>query len=319
MPATPPPVHPPTGLAAAASPTDPPDYTHTWRVLWRGCGCCSPQQEVQPPAPQIQTQSESGQPPSSSSTTIPASDAAPATTVAGPGGPPDAAGAPQLLPPQAQQLPPAPNAFLAWCTQSLGLPLAYNAWRPDFFLLLLCAAVGARQPTLELLPHMQLLPSCPFMWPAFGSRSLGDGALCTLALSACRVLEDEAPEVAGAFETAGFSAAHVAARWLSTCFAGVLRRDEAVKLLCVLCVLGPDYASYCCVALMLHLRPVVLVAASRGELVSALHGLDVLWGFDLSDQMHVLGALCERHRGRVLGAMWGLVLRGKAPQGPGHK
>jgi hypothetical protein len=161
-----------------------------------------------------------------------------------------------------------------------------------------------------------------YLWPAEGSSS-SSSSLARLCQVAEVVLAQEAPEMVAALRAGGVTPACLCAAWLQRSWLGVLPLADAVLCAVVLPVLlGPDYAVYLCVALLLQHREQLLQASRSGEVPVVLAGWapgklcstdgsaaeaagdqDSGWA-GLASMLRQLQALERRHRPLVLGMLF---------------
>lgn len=200
----------------------------------------------------------------------------------------------------------------------------------DCFMLLLAQLMRScsADTALQALAAISNAAVGQYMWPAAaaGSAQAGDGSSSSLA-RLCQVAEvvlaQEAPEVVAALQAGGVPPACLCAAWLQRSWLGVLPLADAVLCAVVLPVLlGPDYAVYLCVALLLQHReqllqasrsgevPVVLASLVPGKLCGAMGSAaegagdeDSGWA-GLAGMLPQLQALERRHRPLVLGMLF---------------
>jgi hypothetical protein len=114
--------------------------------------------------------------------------------------------------------------------------------------------------------------------------------------------------LAAAFVRCQFSPSLLVTRWLRQCLLDVLPQAQLVVYTTVLITHGADYQVYTCLALLLHLRPVVLqLAAAVSAGGNVPFALEVLArpvsGFELVAWLPFMHAAARQHGGRCVAAM----------------
>ncbi|XP_071452977.1 protein broad-minded-like [Hetaerina americana] len=137
----------------------------------------------------------------------------------------------------------------------------------DWFLatvfLICCGNIDRCQLFINNLLRLQV---APFLWVTLGDSLCSEHSgknyrsdfLFLLIEQIELILSIEVPKVFAAFQLSSGSLAVLVYQWLSQCFWNVLEWAEIKNFLCIAIIHEPDYVVYYCVAVLLHLEPIIL-------------------------------------------------------------
>ncbi|KAL8584561.1 hypothetical protein ACOMHN_016880 [Nucella lapillus] len=116
------------------------------------------------------------------------------------------------------------------------------------------------------------------------------------------ILQVEEPITLSAFKMSGFTPAQICVHWLKQCFWNYLDWADIVQYLSLVMVMGVDYQVYVCVAVLKHLRQLIVQHHQTQDLVVFLKD-EPIRGFHIAEQLPYLKELEKLHRKTVLSDM----------------
>uniref|UniRef100_W5NL30 Protein broad-minded n=1 Tax=Lepisosteus oculatus TaxID=7918 RepID=W5NL30_LEPOC len=122
------------------------------------------------------------------------------------------------------------------------------------------------------------------------------------------LLKTEVPLVFSAFRMSGFTPSQICLQWLGQCFWNYLDWPEICHYICTCIVMGPDYQTYICIAVLKHLEEEILQHTQVQDLQVFLKE-EPIHGFSISNYLEYMESLEQKYRTMVLTDMKNIKLK----------